>query len=137
WKGRRSISTRSAASTRSRWEATMTASADVDRIGALVGGKYRIIRLLARGGMGVVYEAHHVVVRRRFAVKFLRRDLAQRRDILGRFQREAETAGALENENVTAAVDFGISDDGAPYIVMEYLVGESLADLLAREGRLP
>jgi serine/threonine protein kinase len=115
----------------------MTVAADAHRIGETVGGKYRIVRLLARGGMGVVYEAHHAVVRRRFALKFLRRDLAERRDILSRFQREAEAAGALENDNVTAAVDFGISDDGAPFIVMEYLVGESLADLLLREGRLP
>jgi serine/threonine-protein kinase len=115
----------------------MTNAPDDDRIGAVVGGKYRIVRLLAQGGMGVVYEAQHTVVRRRFAIKFLRRELAERRDILNRFQREAEAAGALENENVTAAIDFGISDDGAPYIVMEYLVGENLADLIAREGRLP
>ena len=74
--------------------------------------------------------------RRRFAIKFLRRDLAERRDILNRFQREAEAAGALENDHVTAAIDFSISDDGTPYIVMEYLVGESLAALLEREGRL-
>jgi endoglucanase len=87
--------------------------------------------------MGVVYEAQHTVVRRRFAIKFLRRDLAERRDILNRFQREAEAAGALENDHVTAAIDFSISDDGTPYIVMEYLVGESLAALLEREGRLP
>jgi len=115
----------------------MTGEPEADRLGQLVGGKYRVTRFLARGGMGVVYEAHHAVVHRRFAIKFLRRDLAERRDILARFQREAETAGALENENVTAAVDFGVSDDGAPYIVMEYLVGESLADLLLRVGRLP
>ena len=115
----------------------MKVAADATRIGEIVGGKYRIVRLLARGGMGVVYEAHHAVVRRRFAIKFLRRDLSERRDILNRFQREAEAAGALENDNVTAAVDFGISDDGAPFIVMEYLVGESLADLVQREGRLP
>jgi serine/threonine protein kinase len=109
---------------------------DPTPIGTLVGGKYRIVRLLARGGMGVVYEAQHTVVRRRFAIKFLRRDLAERRDILNRFQREAEAAGALENDHVTAAIDFSISDDGTPYIVMEYLVGESLAALLEREGRL-
>ncbi len=107
------------------------------RIGELVGSKYRIVRLLAEGGMGVVYEAQHAVVRRRFAVKFLRPDLAERRDILTRFQREAEAAGALESEHVAAAVDFGIVPDGTPYIVMEYLVGESLAALLEREGRLP
>ena len=78
------------------------------RIGELVGAKYRIVRLLAEGGMGVVYEAQHTVVKRRFAVKFLRPDLAERRDILTRFQHEAEAAGALESENVAAAVDFGI-----------------------------
>jgi endoglucanase len=109
---------------------------EASRIGEVVGGKYRVVRLLARGGMGVVYEAQHAVVRRRFAIKFLRRDLADRRDILTRFQREAEAAGALENENVIAAVDFGIANDGTPYIVMEYLVGESLASLLERDGRL-
>ena len=115
----------------------MSAGPDPSPIGKLIGGKYRIVRLLARGGMGVVYEAQHTVVRRRFAIKFLRRDLAERRDILNRFQREAEAAGALENDHVTAAIDFSISDDGTPYIVMEYLVGESLAALLEREGRLP
>jgi serine/threonine-protein kinase len=109
----------------------------ITRIGELVGAKYRIVRMLAEGGMGVVYEAQHTVVRRRFAVKFLRPDLAERRDILNRFQREAEAAGALESEHVAAAVDFGIVPDGTPYIVMEYLVGESLATLLEREGCLP
>jgi serine/threonine-protein kinase len=108
----------------------------VTRIGELVGSKYRIVRMLAEGGMGVVYEAQHTVVRRRFAVKFLRPDLAERRDILTRFQREAEAAGALESEHIAASVDFGIVPDGTPYIVMEYLVGESLAALLEREGRL-
>ena len=115
----------------------MKGDSEASRIGEVVGGKYRIVRLLAKGGMGVVYEAQHTVVRRRFAIKFLRRDLSERRDILTRFQHEAEAAGALENHNVMAAIDFGISDDGAPYIVMEYLVGESLAALLEREGRMP
>jgi serine/threonine-protein kinase len=114
----------------------LTASADVRRLGEIVGGKYRLVRFLAGGGMGVVYEAQHAVVRRRFAVKFLRRDFSERREILMRFQREAEAAGALENEHVTAAVDFGIAADGSPYIVMEFLVGESLEALLARERRL-
>jgi len=115
----------------------MRPGVDATRVGEVIGGKYRVIRLLAKGGMAVVYEAQHAVVRRRFAVKFLRRDLAERRDILTRFQREAEAAGALENENVAASVDFGITDDGTPYIVMEYLAGESLAALLERAGRLP
>src|SRR5450432_312899 len=104
------------------------------RVGRTVGGKYRIVKLLGAGGMGVVYEALHVIVKRRFAVKFLRADLALRRDVLQRFQREAEAAGALENENIAAAVDFGIAPDGAPYIVMEYLAGVDLAQLLAASG---
>jgi len=115
----------------------MTESTQPNRIGEVVGGKYRIVRFLATGGMGVVYEAQHEVVKRRFAVKLLRVGLAERRDILTRFQREAEAAGALESENVAAAIDFGIARDGTPYIVMEYLVGESLAGLLGREGPLP
>jgi serine/threonine-protein kinase len=70
-------------------------------------------------------------------VKFLRQDYARRREFLERFQREAEAAGALESENIASAVDFGIAADGSPFIVMEYLVGEDLAALLEREGRLP
>jgi serine/threonine protein kinase len=106
------------------------------RIGELLGGKYRISRLIAQGGMGVVYEAQHEIVRRRFAVKFLLPDYARRRESLARFHREAEAAGALENEHIASAVDFGIATDGSPFIVMEYLVGENLAALLDREGRL-
>jgi eukaryotic-like serine/threonine-protein kinase len=107
------------------------------RLGQLVGGKYRIVRFLAQGGMGLVYEAQHEVLKRRFAVKFLRPDFAQRRENLGRFQREAEAAGGLESEHIASVIDFGITNDGSPYIVMEYLVGESLASLLEREQRLP
>jgi endoglucanase len=115
----------------------MTSAAEPGRVGSVVGGKYRLVRQLASGGMGVVFEAQHTLVRRRFAVKLLRRELAERRDILARFQREAATAGALESENIAAVLDLGIADDGTPYMVMEYLAGESLAALLQREGRLP
>ena len=95
----------------------MTEPAQPNRIGEVVGGKYRIVRFLATGGMGVVYEAQHEVVKRRFAVKMLRVGLAERRDILTRFQREAEAAGALESENVAAAM-LGITRQRA-YRLME------------------
>ncbi len=114
----------------------MSTKSQTTRVGELVGDKYRILRLIAEGGMGVVYEAQHAVVKRRFAVKFLRPDLADRRDLLTRFHREAQAAGALESENIAAAIDFGILADGTPYLVMEHLVGESLGSLLAREGCL-
>jgi serine/threonine protein kinase len=115
----------------------VSSKSQTSRVGELVGEKYRILRVIAEGGMGVVYEAQHAVVKRRFAVKFLRTDLADRRDLLTRFHREAQAAGALESENIAAAIDFGIIPDGTPYIVMEHLVGESLGSLLAREGCLP
>ena len=84
-----------------------------------------------------MFEAQHTVLGRRFAVKFLRPELVARRESLVRFEREARAVGSLENENVAAAVDFGITDEGAPFLVMEFLVGESVAALLEREGPLP
>lgn len=107
------------------------------RLGEILAGKYRIVRFLAEGGMAAVYEAQHIVVKRRFAVKILRADFSKRREILERFRREAETAGRIESEHLAAAVDFGISGDGSPFIVMEFLVGQSLAALLASELCLP
>ena len=107
------------------------------RLGEIVGGKYRLLRYLAAGGMGAVYEAQHTVVGRRFAVKLLHPDLAAQRDSLARFQREAQAAGALESEHVAAVVDFGVAEDGSPFMVMEYLAGESVRALLDRCQRLP
>jgi serine/threonine-protein kinase len=108
-----------------------------ERVGQLLDRKYRIVRLLGEGGMGCVYEARHELIGRRIAIKFLHPDLALHSDILMRFRREAQAAGALESENIAAVTDFGESEDGAPYIVMEFLVGEDLAKLLQRTGPLP
>jgi eukaryotic-like serine/threonine-protein kinase len=113
------------------------ADASPSRVGEFLGEKYRITRYLGEGGMGTVYEAQHAIVGRRFAVKYLHQDLAGEEEILERFRREARTAGALENENIVSVVDFGIASDGIPYLVMEMLVGEDLAQLLRREGPLP
>jgi serine/threonine protein kinase len=107
------------------------------RLGSTIGGKFRIVRWLADGGVGSVYEAQHLLIKRRFAVKFLRSDLLGRRDVLARFKREAEAAGALESENIGAAIDFGITGAGEPYLLMEYLEGSDLAALSAAVGPLP
>ena len=107
------------------------------RIGQVIADKYRISRLLGRGGMGEVYEARHVVVGRRFALKFLREHSARSQDSLSRFLCEAQAAGALDNEHIAAVLDFDTAADGSPFLVMEYLAGESLAALLTREGPLP
>jgi len=107
------------------------------RVGEILADKYRIVRYLGEGGMGTVYEAQHAFVGRRFAVKILHTELTRADEMLERFTREARAAGALENENIASVIDFGHTGDGVPYIVMEYLVGEDLAKLLAREGQLP
>jgi serine/threonine-protein kinase len=87
--------------------------------------------------MGEVYEARHVVVGRRFAVKFLHPQLAQGREAASRLLREAQAAGALDNPHLAAVLDFDTAPDGSPFLVMEYLSGESLATTLSREGPLP
>ena len=107
------------------------------RVGKTAGGRYRLVRLLGSGGMGEVYEAQHSTIGRRFAIKFLHPLLAGNSEVVARFQREAQAAGGLENENIAAVVDAGTADDGAPYLVMEYLEGEDLAHLLVRGGPLP
>jgi serine/threonine protein kinase len=118
-------------------EGDVRSSGAAVRIGQVLGEKYRLVRLIGEGGMGAVYEALHLVVKRRFAVKLLRPERANSADVVARFRREAEAAGALESEHIVAVTDFGESTDGAPYLVMEYLLGESVGSLLAREGPLP
>lgn len=107
------------------------------RVGQVLLGKYRLTTVLGQGGMGTVYEARHELVGRRFAIKLLNPELALHQEIVRRFRREAEAAGALESENIAAVTDFGTSEDGAAFIVMEYLRGEDLSRVLTRHGRLP
>ena len=107
------------------------------REGEILAGRYQLVRKLGEGGMGLVYEARHLLVGRHFAVKLLHRALAQNREAVLRFHREAQAAGALDCENVVAVTDFGSTDDGSPYMVMELLKGETSRALLEREGVLP
>lgn len=106
------------------------------RVGSSVD-KYTVVRLLGRGGMGAVYEARHVVLARRAAIKFLLPQLAENAELLRRFENEAKAAGQLEHPNIAAVIDFGRAADGSPYLLMEYLEGEDCAQLLERHGRLP
>jgi tRNA A-37 threonylcarbamoyl transferase component Bud32 len=107
------------------------------RVQTVLEGKYRIVRVLGRGGMGTVYEARHVELGRRFAIKFLRPELAANRAVLRRFENEARAAGSLEHPNLVAVTDIGRAMDRSPYLVMEFLAGQDCAELLARLGPLP
>jgi len=106
------------------------------RVGAVVD-RYTIVRLLAKGGMGAVYEARHARLGRRVAIKFLLPELAARSEILRRFENEAVAAGGLEHPNLVAVIDLGRAGDGSPYLVMEFLEGEDCARLVRRAGPLP
>ena len=110
--------------------------ADDPLIGTLLADRYRIERLLGIGGMGKVYRAEHVHMRKPMAIKVLHPQMKWVSDVVARFEREAIAAGRIEHPNVAAATDFGQLDDGAFYMVMEYLEGHDLADLLAEHGHV-
>jgi serine/threonine-protein kinase len=102
------------------------------RVGQVLVDTYRIERLIAEGGMGSVYEASHVRVPKRFAVKFLKLQLAGNAEALQRFRREAELIATFDHPNIVQLVDYNVDESGIPYIVMEYLAGAPLSDRLAR-----
>ena len=106
-------------------------------VGSLLSGTYEVKRLLDRGGMGIVFEAEQVRLRRKVAIKVLPVHLAQDPQALLRFQREAELVSSLQHPHVVQIVDFDTTEQGEPYIVMEYLAGESLELRLASEPTLP
>ena len=113
----------------------MTSPAD-RVIGRLIADRYRVVALVGSGGMGEVYRAEHVGLRRPTALKFMRPALGQDADALARFRREAEQASRISHPNVAAIYDFGDAGDGHVFLAMEFIEGESLADRIAREGRL-
>ena len=113
--------------------------APVDRfIGQCLAGRYRIEKKVGRGGMGVVYEARHERLDKRVAIKVVRQkdDEEGREETLARFEREAKSAAGLNHEHVVNVIDYGYNDDGAAFMVMELLDGQSLDQLLWREGPL-
>ncbi|MCC6899492.1 MAG: serine/threonine protein kinase [Polyangiaceae bacterium] len=107
------------------------------RIGSVVLGCYELRSLIGQGGMGAVYEARHLRLGRRVAVKVVRPGLADDAKVLARFEQEALSAGALESEHIPAVIDFARDESAAPCLVMEYLEGKNLAQLLEAEGPLP
>ncbi len=111
-------------------------SDDAEDVAGRTIGKYELVRLVGRGGMGKVYEAINPTIGKRVALKMLDSEVAKHRDAVARFHREAQAASAAESPHIVEIFDSGITDEGVPYIVMELLRGESLASLLKREPRL-
>ena len=101
-------------------------------VGAPQLAAYQIVRQLAVGGMGIVYDAYHRVTGQRVAVKYMRRAAAQKHELVQRFLAEAIAASRIDHPGVADVYDYGHCDNGVPYLVMEYLEGECLAERLGR-----
>src|SRR5215831_20118732 len=97
-------------------------------VGTVVDGKYRLVRQLGEGGMGVVWVAEHAFLNKHVAVKLLRPELSDQNDIALRFTQEAQTTSKLEHENIVRVTDFGRASDGRMYLVMEMLEGRPLSE---------
>lgn len=103
-------------------------------VGDVIDGKYQLTRLIGHGGMGTVYEARHVQIGRRVALKFLHARLSKDPQIAARFLREAQAAAAAGSEHIVAVTDIGSGPQAEPYLVLEYIEGVDLATLLERQG---
>jgi serine/threonine-protein kinase len=108
-----------------------------DPSGTILAGKYRIRGVLGRGGMGTVYEAERLTIGGVVAIKVLRADRSRDAKTVRRFYKEARAAAAIGHPNICEVHDLGGLDEGSPYLVMERLVGETLAVRLARDTVLP
>ncbi|MFT5356107.1 MAG: tRNA A-37 threonylcarbamoyl transferase component Bud32 [Polyangiales bacterium] len=104
-------------------------------VGRVVADRYRIMELIGRGGMGVVYKVEHVHINKFMAMKLLHGELARDRNTIKRFQREADAASRLNHPNTVQVFDFGRSE-GMMYLVMEYLEGEDFGDVIRGAGKL-
>jgi len=108
-----------------------------DLVGTTLLGRYLITRKIGQGGMGVVFEATHTLIGKPVAVKVLLDKYAKRESIVARLEQEARLATSTRHEHIIDITDFGKTEDGRTFVVMEYLDGESLAECLHREGTLP
>ncbi|HEV3190011.1 MAG TPA: serine/threonine-protein kinase, partial [Polyangiaceae bacterium] len=107
------------------------------REGEVLAGKYRVERVLGIGGMGVVVAATHLQLETKVALKFLLPAMLRNQEVVGRFAREARAAVRIQSEHVARVSDVGTLENGAPYMVMEFLEGEDLAAWIQRNGALP
>ena len=112
----------------------MADASDDRRIGSVIAG-YRIDSRIGRGGMGVVYRAHHLSLERQAALKVIQPDLAESSGFRERFSREARVAAALAHPNIVTVYDAG-EVDGTLYLAMQYIEGSDLARMLSTDGRL-
>lgn len=127
------------------WETTicpddntpLTALGEEDQlVGTTLADRYEIMEVIGGGGMGLVYKARHKLMNRIVAIKMLHKHMISSKDTLKRFQLEAQAASCLSLPNILTVYDFGLTNEGQPYMVMDYLEGTSLSDVLEKEHHL-
>ena len=106
-------------------------------VDTVLDGRYRLVSRLKSGGMGEIYAAEHVDTRRRVAVKILREPWSRDHVTRERFRLEARATSRIVHPHIVEMIDYGVSDDGICYLVMELLYGEDLQATIRREGRIP
>src|SRR3954447_16874135 len=114
----------------------MEAGSSRSMIGTVLSGRYRLEAKLGSGGMSTVYLARDETLDRAVAVKVMHREMSEQEDQLARFRQEARAVAKLSHPNVVSVIDAG-EDGGHPYIVFEYVEGETLKQRIQRLGRLP
>ena len=115
----------------------MTVSPPPDMQGTTIAGRYLVERLIGQGGMGTVWAGRHITLDQLVAIKFVHPNLAGSPEALRRFDTEAKAAARIKSRHAVAVYDHGVTDADQPYIVMEYLEGESLEHAISRRGKLP
>lgn len=105
-------------------------------IGNTLLGKFEVLALIGSGGWGLVYKVRHLGLKKDIVLKVLHSHLIKNRDTVTRFQREAEAASHLTHTGIVFVSDYGVLDDGRPYMAMEYLAGQSLSDMIGMRGYL-
>ncbi len=105
-------------------------------LGTVIGDRYKVLSLLGKGGMGSVYRAQHTALGKLQAIKILKQSALENNTALNRFDIEAKAASSLNHPNLVSVHDYGLTAESAPYLVMDFVEGVSLLDVLVRDGAL-
>src|SRR5437867_2320545 len=118
-------------------DAAVLRSASDSLLGQTLAGKYKIDKLIKRGGMGAVYRGKHVLMDKTVAIKVLRPALAVDEEVVARFSREAKAASRISHPHAVSVTDFGEAENGVVFLVMEYLDGRTLKEIIKNDGPMP
>jgi serine/threonine-protein kinase len=106
-------------------------------VGTTLAERYEIVRRIGEGGMGAVYEARHSIIGKRVAIKVLLDKFLENEELIARLLQEARLASSIGHQNIVDVTDFGTTRDGRAFVVMEFLEGEALSELIMRDAPLP